>query len=306
VESAEELLKRIREKRRRQYEEDCVRAKFEGCRRPVKPSNLEPEIRFIDAEFKIPDSWLWLSLEDIASTRKYSMSSGPFGSALGTKDYIEKGVPVIRGQNIQNGKFVLKNFVYVSDEKASELERSTAYPDDVVVVAVGSSGQAAVIPDDLPRSILSQNCNKTTLDEDIALSNFCVFHLQNEIARSQLREKTTDTARPFLSLTNLKQTLLPLPPLSEQAEIVQRVEGLFKIADGIEERYKKAKGYVNKLAQAILAKAFRGELVTQDPNDEPASVLLERIREERDKKADKSQAGKTKNHRRQRQLGMDI
>jgi type I restriction enzyme S subunit len=87
------------------------------------------------------------------------------------------------------------------------------------------------------------------------------------------------------------------------------VEGLFKIADQIEGRYEKARGYVDKLTQSILAKAFRGELVPQDPNDEPASVLLERIREERNKGQDKSQTGKTKNRKRkqaQKQLRMDI
>lgn len=69
----------------------------------------------------------------------------------------------------------------------------------------------------------------------------------------------------------------------EQNEIVKRVESLFKTADEIEERYKKAKAFVDKLTQSVLAKAFRGELVPQDPNDEPAEKLLERIREERAK-----------------------
>jgi type I restriction enzyme S subunit len=74
---------------------------------------------------------------------------------------------------------------------------------------------------------------------------------------------------------------LPLPPLAEQQEIVRRVDALFKIADQIEARYQKARVYVDKLRQSILAKAFQGELVPQDPADEPAAILLERIREER-------------------------
>ena len=66
------------------------------------------------------------------------------------------------------------------------------------------------------------------------------------------------------------------------------MEALFKTADEIEARYKKAKAFVDKLTQSILAKAFKGELVPQDPNDEPASVLLERIKAERAKQAPKS------------------
>lgn len=73
----------------------------------------------------------------------------------------------------------------------------------------------------------------------------------------------------------------PSPPLPEQHEIVRRVESFFALADQLEARYLKAKTHVDKLTQSILAKAFRGELVAQDPNDEPASVLLERIRTRR-------------------------
>jgi type I restriction enzyme S subunit len=77
---------------------------------------------------------------------------------------------------------------------------------------------------------------------------------------------------------------LNLAPLEEQHEIVRRVEALFKISDDIEKRYEKAKAQVDKLTQSILAKAFRGELVPQDPADEPASELLKRIHAEREKK----------------------
>lgn len=85
---------------------------------------------------------------------------------------------------------------------------------------------------------------------------------------------------------NTKELLslpIPLPPLTEQKEIALRVEALFKLADQIEKRYQIAKAQVDKLTQSVLAKAFRGELVPQDPNDEPAAKLLERIRAEREK-----------------------
>ena len=81
-----------------------------------------------------------------------------------------------------------------------------------------------------------------------------------------------------LSLEQCRNLEILVPTPAEQREIVRRVEALFRIADRIEERYKKAKAHIDKLTQSILAKAFRGELVPQDPNDEPASVLIERIR----------------------------
>jgi type I restriction enzyme S subunit len=84
-----------------------------------------------------------------------------------------------------------------------------------------------------------------------------------------------------VSQSDLECIRLPLPSIAEQAEIVRRVEALFTLADRIEQRYKTARAQVEQLTPALLAKAFRGELVPQDPNDEPASVLLERIRAER-------------------------
>ena len=71
--------------------------------------------------------------------------------------------------------------------------------------------------------------------------------------------------------------IIPTPPLPEQQEIVRRVEALFVFADRIEARLTEARAQVERLTPATLAKAFRGELVPQDPNDEPASVLLQRL-----------------------------
>ena len=91
-----------------------------------------------------------------------------------------------------------------------------------------------------------------------------------------------------INSTEVKALTIPLPPLEEQKEIVRRVEALFKTADALEARYRTAKAHVDKLAQSILARAFRGELVTTEAelarlegrDYEPASVLLERIRQE--------------------------
>jgi type I restriction enzyme S subunit len=91
----------------------------------------------------------------------------------------------------------------------------------------------------------------------------------------------TGTAQPKLNQANMNTIPVPVSPLPEQLEIVHRVEALFTLADQLEARYAKAKAHVDRLTQSILAKAFRGELVPQDENDEPAAVLLERIRAEK-------------------------
>jgi type I restriction enzyme S subunit len=116
--------------------------------------------------------------------------------------------------------------------------------------------------------------------------------LKNAADSGELEDYFTGTTIKHLTGTSLAQFLLPLPPLPEQLEIVRRVEALFAFADRLEARYASALSSFNRLTPALLAKAFRGELVPQDPNDEPASVLLERIRAQRAVSTPKSK-GKT-------------
>jgi type I restriction enzyme S subunit len=84
-----------------------------------------------------------------------------------------------------------------------------------------------------------------------------------------------------LTIRKFQELELPMPPREEQTEIVRRTEELFAFADQLEAKVASAKSRIDRLTQSILAKAFRGELVSQDPNDEPASVLLERIKVQR-------------------------
>ena len=103
--------------------------------------------------------------------------------------------------------------------------------------------------------------------------------MNSEIVFQQARERVTGIGTPDLHLIEIRDFRIPLPPLEEQQEIVRRVTALFALADQVEERYAQAKTHVDRLTQSILAKAFRGELVPQDPADEPAAALLARIRE---------------------------
>ncbi|WP_070885544.1 restriction endonuclease subunit S [Pseudomonas argentinensis] len=89
------------------------------------------------------------------------------------------------------------------------------------------------------------------------------------------------SAQPKLNQKNMNEIPVHVPPPAEQVEIVHRVEQLFAFADQLEAKVASAKSRIDHLTQSILAKAFRGELVPQDPNDEPASVLLERIKAQR-------------------------
>lgn len=123
---------------------------------------------------------------------------------------------------------------------------------------------------------------RVRINENLSDSDFIEFIFQTGSIRDFLESKSKSSAgQNGLSGSDLKQTPIPLPPLEEQKEIVRQVDKLFALADKVEDHYKKAKLRVDKLSQSVLAKAFRGELVPQDPNDEPAEKLLERILEEK-------------------------
>jgi type I restriction enzyme S subunit len=104
---------------------------------------------------------------------------------------------------------------------------------------------------------------------------FLVFKSIQGNVLSYIREATHGTLR--LEMLLLQTFAFPLPPIEEQNEIIRQVDKLFALADKLESHYQKAKTHVDKLSQSILAKAFRGELAPQDPNDESAEKLLERI-----------------------------
>ena len=117
------------------------------------------------------------------------------------------------------------------------------------------------------------------LNIDHPLKLYLYYYLR--FLTSRYRAIHQGAAQPNLNIEIVKSTPVPIPPIEEQKEIVNRIEKLFKAIDFIEQEHQKASKLLDRLEQATLSKAFRGELVPQDPNDEPAAVLLERIQSDR-------------------------
>ena len=114
-------------------------------------------------------------------------------------------------------------------------------------------------------------------DPKIVQKNYLFFALQ----AIDLRQNDSSTAQPVISGQKIYGLLVVLPHFDEQTEIVRRVETLFAFADRLEARLAQAQTAATRLTPALLAKAFRGELVPQDPNDEPAAELLRRLQAQR-------------------------
>lgn len=115
------------------------------------------------------------------------------------------------------------------------------------------------------------------------LPDLLVYNLKVDADTKKLDELFTGSTIKHFTGRSLAVYPVAIPPLEEQKEIVRQVDKLFALADKVEEHYQNARARVDALAQSVLAKAFRGELVSQDPNDEPAEKLLQRIQEEKAK-----------------------
>jgi type I restriction enzyme, S subunit len=114
------------------------------------------------------------------------------------------------------------------------------------------------------------------------ISEYLYFIFLNAAVSKAFVEETQGVNIYHIGKERFAAFIIPVPPPEEQAEIVRRVEALFAKADRLEAQYKTARQQTDRLTPALLAKAFRGQLVPQDPTDEPASALLERIRQQRD------------------------
>jgi len=198
------------------------------------------------------------------------------------KYLLEKGdIPFLKVYNIIEDSIDFNYKPQFVDTKTHKgfLKRSIVYPNDILMNIVGPPlGKVAIV---------TSQFNEWNINQALAifrpikslLPNYLYYFLKDGSPITQILLDTKGiVGQSNISLEQCRNIMINIPSIEEQKEIVRRVEQLFKFADQIEARYNKAKQYADKLTQSLLAKAFRGELVPQDPNDEPAEKLLERIK----------------------------
>lgn len=211
-----------------------------------------------------------------------SAFDGPFGSKLKSDDYTAEGVRVVRLENIGHLSFIGEKKTFISVAKHAELSKNTLRTGDILFSSfVDEEIRVCRLPKSEEVFINKADCFCLRIDDTTANPSFVMYALAAKHTYQRIRESVHGATRPRINLGFLKSFEIELPPQAEQTEIVRRVEQLFAFADQLEAKVASAKSRIDHLTQSILAKAFRGELVPQDPNDEPASVLLERIKAQR-------------------------
>jgi type I restriction enzyme S subunit len=167
--------------------------------------------------------WPQVTIEEIRATTRHSLVGGPFGSDLTTRDYVEEGVPVIRGANLPDDcSFKDDDFVFVREEKADALKANNAHPGDVVFTQRGTLGQVGLIPTEprFPRYLVSQSQMKLTVDPAKAEARFVFYFFRHPRTVQSIKNRAITSGVPHINLGILREFKLPLPSLDTQREIV--------------------------------------------------------------------------------------
>lgn len=190
------------------------------------------------------------------------------------------GIPFLKVYNIVNNKIDFEyNPQYVSEEiQNSQIKKSITYPGDVIMNIVGPPlNKIAIIPNDYPEWNLNQAITLFRTKEYLSNKFLYYFFCEGSSVNSLINETKGVVGQVNISLSQCRNFSIPVPPLKEQQEIVSRVESLFAKADAIEKQYETLKVKIDSLPQAILYKAFKGELSEQLDTDGDARELLSSI-----------------------------
>jgi len=283
----------------------------------LKKSNKLPEILPKENPYKLPPSWEWVMLGNLA--QKIGSGSTPLG---GKNAYVSNGIPFFRSQNIWNEGLRIDDVALIPEEVHKKMQATRVKAKDILLNITGASiGRCAVIPDDFIEGNVSQHVTIVRCIEP-QIRRFLHFFLISPLGQSMIWSRQVGVSREGLSKKVLEQFTIPLPPLEEQKRIVEKVDRLMEQCDRLEQLHKEreqkriivhaaardrllnAKGdrelqtaweflrdrfgdlyavkeNISELRKAILQLAVMGKLVPQDPNDPPASELLKEIQAEK-------------------------
>jgi len=253
---------------------ESVRFAKHRKRRYPEPAALD------EAELpEIPEVWTWVPADEVCSQITDGEHIQP--------RYKLSGLPMITATHVRDGFVEFKDVGLISEEDFRKcLERCAPAKDDILIVSVGATtGRAAIVPKCPPFAMVRSVLMLRPLLEP----KFLLRWIQSRWCQTWISQASGASAQPHFYIHDNKRMPVPLPPTSEQTEIVRRVDSLFALANAVEGHVSAATLRADKLSQSILAKAFRGELVPTEAElarregreYEPASTLLERIKKER-------------------------
>jgi type I restriction enzyme S subunit len=264
VEPASVLLERIKAERKK-----ALGSKYREPP-PLDTSEL-PEL---------PGEWVWASFPQLAEADRNAMKAGPFGSALKKQFYVGEGYKVYGQEQVIRGDPSYGDY-YIDAERYELLKSCAVKPGDILISLVGTVGRVLVLPERIKPGIINPRLIKLSLDQRAVFPKYVKAYLETSQVKQYTSIESHGGTMEILNMTILRQLPIPLPHPLEQEQMVSEIERRFSVADEAEKVIDRSLKQAETLRQSILKRAFEGRLVPQDPKDEPAERLLERIRQER-------------------------
>ena len=283
-EPASVLLERIRAQKLQMVKEGKLKAKdikddtiiFKGDDNCHYEKFADGTIKNIQEEipFEIPDSWSWCRLNTICSLIADIDHKMPKA--------VENGVLFLSAKDLLNDGTINyeKDVKKISEADYLHLSKKAApQKNDIIYSRIGAClGKARVVDRDI-KFVVSYSC--CTIRPIIINSTFLASILDGEFVLKQAKKETQSVGVPDLGIKNIKEFLIPIPPINEQEKINKQLQAVLSFVRELSEADEALADCINKIKSKILELAIQGKLVEQDEDDEPASVLLERIRAEK-------------------------
>ena len=247
--------------------------------------------------FEIPENWVWCNLEQICEF----ITDGTHQ----TPKYSESGYIFLSSKNVTTGKINWEEVKYISEELHNILyKRVSPKLDDILLAKNGTTGVAAIVDKDIIFDIYVSLAILRPFKKYIN-SKYLLYIINSSTTKNQFNKGLKGIGVPNLHLEQIRKVIFPLPPLSEQRRIVEKIEELLALVDDLETNKTDLQSYIKQTKSKVLEMAIRGKLVPQNPNDEPASVLLERIKKEQKPSKSKSKTTEHNTHH-EEELPFDI
>ena len=223
----------------------------------------------------MPEGWEWCRVRDIAAVKggKRLPKGVGFSPCRTAHAYI-------RVTDMKNHSINTDDLKYISEEVFLQIKNYTISKDDLYVTIAGTIGVTGEVPTELDGMNLTENAVKIT-NIQINKTYLCLI-IQSEFVQQQFQDKTHQVAMPKLALERILSTLIPVCTITTQSAMVSKFVEMDSLINQIREEKEILAETVSLTKSKILDLAIRGQLVPQDPNDEPALVLLERIRAEKE------------------------
>ena len=275
AETSSQLLERILAERRRKWEEAQL-AKFAAAgKTPPKgwkdkyPEPAKPDIANLP---ELPEGWCWASIEQL-NVAERPISYG----VLQPGEDVNDGVPLIRVCDVADGVVNEAELKKIAPAISEQFQRTIVQGGEVLLTIVGTIGRTAIVPPSLAGANTARAVAVIPVTP-LLDPRYLELNLRETGMRARLTRASHEVARKTLNLEDVRPTCVPLAPADEQLVIVEEIDVAFSSIEASEGAVEAGLLRTKSLRQSILKRAFEGKLVPQDPKDESASVLLERIR----------------------------